>query len=181
MSRGSIQKLPFLALLFFLASSCVKDVDLDQYNEIVIPPTAAIDLIYFNLDPLDFTDSSGNLREAEDFLRLEFLDDDYIQDGLVRADFNFVFTNTFRQGFVATFNFLSESNSLQRAVKINIPPGSESDPAVVDYTEIVPQAEIGAIKRSIKLLVKIEMQSNAAPIEGKLELESKGYYKFEFK
>ena len=38
----------------FLCGSCFKEVDLDQASEIVIPPTAALDLIYFTLDLEDF-------------------------------------------------------------------------------------------------------------------------------
>lgn len=181
MSAGSITKMPFLALLLLLCSSCIKDVDLDQYNEIVIPPTAAIDLIYFTLDPEDFVDASGGNQKASDYVRLEFLDDDYIQDGLIRADFNFVFTNTFQQEFTAVFRFISENNSTQHSFAINVPPGTPDDPAVVNYTEIIPQSQIGVIRRSIKLEVQVEMQPNSAPVEGQLQLESKAFYKFEFK
>ena len=180
MSCGSIKKSSLFALLLLLFSSCVKDVDLDQYNEIVIPPTAAIDLIYFTLDPDEFTDASGNLQGANDFLRLEFLDDDYIQDGLVGADFNFVFINSFQQEFVTTFKFVSENNAVQHTVQINVPAGKVGEPAVVNYTEVIPRSQIDAIKRSIKLLVEVEMKANSAPLEGQLQLESKAYYKFEF-
>lgn len=181
MSAGSIKKLPFLAIFFFICSSCVKDVDLDQYNEIVIPPTAAIDLIYFTLEPEDFFDASGNAQKASDHVRLEFLDDDYIQDGLIRADFNFVFTNTFQQEFTTTFRFRSENNNTQHSFTIKVPAGTPGDPAVVNYTEIIPQSRIGSIRSSIKLVVDVEMQPNSAPVEGQLQLESKAFYKFEFK
>ncbi|MGB7843847.1 MAG: hypothetical protein WBL21_13710 [Salinimicrobium sp.] len=180
MSSGSIKKSCLFALLLLLFSSCVKDVDLDQYNEIVIPPTAAIDLIYFTLEPDDFADASGNLQKATDFLRLEFLDDDYIQDALIRADFNFVFINSFQQEFVTTFNFVSENNAVQHTVQINVPAGNVGEPAVVNFTEIVPRSQIDAIRKSIKLVVEVEMKANSAPLEGQLQLESKANYKFEF-
>ncbi len=162
MSSGTITKLPFLALFLFLCSSCVKDVDLDQYNEIVLPPTAAIDLVYFTLEPSDFVDTAGNLKKAGDVVRLEFLDDDYIQDGLMRADFNFVITNSFQQEFTASLKFLSESNAVQYSFKIHVPAGTPGQPAVVNYTEIVPESQINAIRKSIKLLAEVEMQPNNA-------------------
>lgn len=181
MSYGSITKLPLLALILLISTSCVKDVDLDQYNEIVIPPTAAIDLIYFTLEKEDFIDAAGNPKTANDNVRLEFLDDDYIQDGLMRADFNFVFTNSFQQQFTTTFKFLAENNSVQHSFKIDVPAGTAGSPATVNYTELIPESQINVIRRSIKLLVEIEMQPNSAPVEGELQLESKAFYKFEFK
>lgn len=181
MTFGSVKKLPLLALLFIVCSSCVKDVDLDQYNEIVIPPTAAIDLVYFTLESSDVSDASGNPKKVSDVVRLEFLDDDYIQDGLMRADFNIVFTNSFQQAFTTTFKFLSESNAVQHSFSINVPAGQPAVPAIINYTEVIPESQINAIRRSIKLLVEVEMQPNSEPVEGQLQLKSKAFYKFEFK
>ena len=164
----------------FLMLSCVKDVDINQFEEIVVPPTAALDLIYFNLAPSDFSDGAGGIKNVSDDVRLEFLDDDYIQDGLMQADFNFRFTNTFAQEFKVVMKFLSESNSEQHTINFHVPAGSTANPAILDYTERIDESQIGRIRRSIKLLVEVEMQPNSQPIEGTLQLESKAYYTFEF-
>ena len=160
--------------------SCVKDVDINQYEEIVVPPRAALDLVYFNLDPSDFSDGSGGIKKASDDVRLEFLDDDYIQDGLMEADFNFRFTNTFAQEFHVVMKFISESNSVQHTINFHVPAGSTASPAILDYTERIDESQISRIRRSIRLLVEVEMLPNSQPIEGELQLESKAYYTFEF-
>lgn len=177
--KKKIPKIAFLTLLFLIFPSCVKDVDMEQYKEISIPPTAAIDLVYFTLTPPDFG-ASGQIAPV-DAVRLEFLDDDYIQESLMRANFNFRFTNSFPQPFTATIQFRSESGSVLHTVVIEIPSGGTTNPAVVDFTEIVNESQITRIRRSIEMRVKVEMHPNAAEIEGELQLQSKAFYTFEFR
>lgn len=168
--------------VFILVTSCVKDIDIDQAQEIVIPPSVALDLVYFTLDPSDFVQSSASGPfVARDEVRLEFLDDEYIRDGLVRADYNFVFINSFPQTFRATFTFLSENNSVRYRVSFDVPAGSASTPATIDYTEIIDIDEIDAIRRSIKMRMQIEGMPNEEAFEGQLQLKSKAFYNFEFK
>ena len=168
----------FLISCFFL-SSCIKDIDVDQFDEIVIPPSVEMDLVYFRLEPEDFLESSGSKKTATDALRLEFLDDDYIQTGLKSAEFNTFFINKFDQPLTATFKFLSEGRTLQHSFSVDIPAGSEEEPTVINYTEIIPEAQIEKIRRSIWLVTEVEVFGEV-PTTGKLILESKGLYKFEF-
>lgn len=178
-SYKNLLRITFLTLLLF-CTSCVKDVDMDQAEEIVIPPTAAIDLIYFDLTVEELsTGSGGNLR-AEDETRLDFLDDDYIQDGLMRADFNFRFTNSFQNSFSVNFLFRTESNAITHQIRVDVPAGTTASPAIIDFTEII-DSEINRIKRSIKVSAQIDMQEALISGEGNLKLQSKGIYYFEFK
>ncbi|NJW53936.1 hypothetical protein HC175_13520 [Salinimicrobium sp. CDJ15-91] len=171
-------KILFLPLIL-LATSCVKDVDLDQVEEIIIPPEAAIDLVYFTLKSEDFTGAGKNALRAADVTRLDFLDDDYIQNNLVRADFNFRFTNTFHREFVAVIRFLSEGNAVQHELLIPIPAGTDASAAIVDYTEIINEDQIGKVRRSIKLSIEITTH-NGPFVDGELSLESRGFYYFNF-
>lgn len=177
--KKSLLKISFLTLLL-LNYSCVKDVDLDQYEEIILTPEAALDLIFFTITNDDFTNTSGGEATAGDETRLDFLDDDYIQNDLVRADFNFRFTNTFQSPLTATIRFLSPSNAVQHTIVIPVPPGSAGDPSTVDYTETIFEDQIGKIRRSIKVSVEITRHDPIA-VDGSLQLESKGFYYFEFR
>ena len=172
----------FMLSFFVLLASCVRDVDVDQAREIVIPPTVAIDLVYFTIDPSHFhTVGSTGIMRARDEVRLEFLDDDYIQDGLVRADFNFRYTNTFSQSFRNKITFLSESNRAMHVIKFEIPAGNPDDANIINYTEIIPEEDIEAIRRSIKMVIEIETEPNFEVTEGELQLKSRAFLEFEFK
>lgn len=167
---------------FVLLASCVRDVDVDQAREIVIPPTVVVDLVYFTINSSHFQETgSTGIRRAKDEVRLEFLDDDYIQDGLVRADFNFRYSNTFSQSFKNKVTFLSESNRVMHVINFEIPAGSPEDANIINYTEIIPEEDINAIRRSIKMLVEIETEPNSELTEGRLQLQSRAFLEFEFK
>lgn len=176
--KNYLSKIAFLTLLL-ACSSCVKDVDMDQYDEIILSPEAAVDLIFFDLTAEVFTEGSGSGQTASDETRLDFLDDDYIQNNLVRADFNFRFTNSFQSPLTATISLISPGNSVQHTIIIPIPPGSPGEPATVDYTEIITEAQIYRVRRSIKMSVAITRHDPMA-VEGSLHLASKGFYYFEF-
>lgn len=180
LSLKSLFRFPVM-LVLVLFTSCVRDVDVDQAREIVIPPTAAIDLVYFSLNSSKFQDEGDNVLRAVDETRLEFLDDDYIRDGLTRADFNFRYTNTFEHTITNTIEFLSENNQVRHTIKFDIPGGSNEDPNSINYTEIIKEDKIGAIRNSIKMRVKLEMNSPSGGPEGELQLKSRAYYTFEFR
>jgi hypothetical protein len=171
-------KIAFLALLL-TNFSCVKDVDLDQYEEIVLAPEAAIDLVFFTIAADDFTSTGGGETTARDETRLDFLDDDYIQTSLVRADFNFKFHNTFQSPLTATIRFLSPSNSVQHTIVVPIPQGDSGNSGTVDFTESIFEDQINRIRRSIKVSIEIT-RHDSTTTEGTLKLESKGFYYFEF-
>jgi|SRR5690606_9821997 len=165
----------------FLCASCFKEVDLDQASEIVIPPTAALDLIYFTLDLEDFhpLNTSGP-KMAGDVVRLEFLDDDYIQNGLVKADLNFIYYNTFTNPIRSELIFLSENNREQYRISFTIPGGSPESPGVVNFTEVIQGEDLEDFKRAIKLRVELEMFSGTNEKGGELQLKSKAFLNLEF-
>lgn len=169
----------FPVLLLF--ASCFKDVDLDQAKDLVIPPTAAIDLVYFTLELTDFhPQNTTGPKMASDVVRLEFLDDDYIQDGLVRADLNFIYYNSFVNPIRSELVFLSDNDREQYRIQFTIPGGSAEAPGVVNFTEIIQGEDLEKFKNSIALRVELEMFSGANERGGKLQLKSKAFLNFEF-
>ncbi len=176
--KTNLLKIAILPVIFLMVS-CVKDVDIDQYEEVVFTPEAAIDLVYFTLTAEDFSAAGNGTIQAADATRLDFLDDDYIQTGLLRAEFNYRFNNSFQKDVTAHIRFLSGSNRVQHSVVINIPAGNETSPAIIDYTEIINEDQIQKIKRSIKMSVEITMQ-DVPVMEGELQMKSKAFYYFEF-
>ena len=167
--------------VLILGTSCVKDIDLDQASEIVVSPTAAIDLVYFTIALEDFspTGTTGP-KMAGDVVRLEFLDDDYIQNDLSRADLNFVYYNSFTNPVRSDLIFLSEGEREQYRISFTIPGGSPAAPGVINYTEIIQGEDLEDFKNSIKLRVELEMFSGPVQEGGELQLKSKAFLKFDF-
>lgn len=171
------------AFLIFMGSvSCIKDVDFDQAGDITMQPEIQTDLLIFEIDQKDFIDPVTNqLRQViRDTVRLEFLDDSYIQDDLEQVEFSFKYRNTFPQSFSNKIIFLSENNRVQHRVDFLIAAGSPGDPAVTEKIDLIGPDRIQIIKRSIKMVVEIEVMPNDQAFTGKLNFESKGLFSFQF-
>lgn len=183
MSCFKLFRIPALLGAFgLLLTSCFKDVDFEQAQDIQLTPDLEADLLFYKLNEIDFFDSETNAFTPiiRDTVRLEFLDDDYIQDGLMYAEFRFKHENKFPYLIKSSIRFLSENDRTQFSVNYDIPPGSIDSIAVVDTLHVMETNEIGKVRRSIKMLVELELIDDGKDIEGELEFSSKGLFKFEF-
>lgn len=108
MSFSKIITRNLLLILFSLGlTSCVKDVDLDQAKDISLTPKLQVDLLIFDVNEDNFVDPITNqpISIIRDEVRLEFLDDSYIQDDLMEVEFKFKYINTFPQTFSSRISF----------------------------------------------------------------------------
>ena len=84
-----------LPLLFFINLSCVSGIDYEQTEPITITPTLEVSLVYTSLVASDFLDDlDAEVPFLTDSVVLEAISDDFINDYLVRADFNIEITNS---------------------------------------------------------------------------------------
>lgn len=182
----SFKKLFNLCILLMLFSvvmiSCVKDVDLDQTEEIALTPDLQVSLLVFDVTQVDFIDVINNefTPIIRDTVRLEFLDDSYIQDDLATVEFSYKYTNSFPQKFRNKISFLSEENAVQHFVSFDIEKGNKNNPVVTNWVDFIENERIDVIKNSIKMVVEIEVLPDSNDFEGKLDFESKGLFSFEF-
>lgn len=180
-----VKHIPLLFLVVLMAfgtTSCVKDVDFNQAGDIALRPNIQTDLIIFDVDEKDFIDEDKNQQKTgiSDAVRLEFLDDSYIQQNLQEVEFSFRYTNSFPQAFYTRILFLSETNSKQHEVSFFVGAGSIGNPAVTEKIEMINEENIKVIKRSIKMVVEIVPLPSDEPFNGELIFESKGFFSFEF-
>lgn len=182
MHLRKILPLAWVLLLASGISSCVKDIDFDQAGDISLQPKIQADLLIFEIDEKDFIDPDTNRQRLtiSDTVRLEFLDDDYVQKDLEMVEFSFKYRNTFPQAFANRILFLSENNQLQHEVIFETTPGNAGRPIVTEIVETIEPAKIHVIKRSIKMVVEIRAITNSAPFTGTLNFESKGLFSFQF-
>ncbi|TBW27421.1 hypothetical protein [Gramella sp. KN1008] len=162
--------------------SCFKDVDFGQAKDIELTPDLDVDLLFYQLNENDFLDSETNAYSPviRDTVRLEFLDDDYIQDGLMYAEFHFRHENSFPNEIKSKIRFLNNNGREQFSVNYTIPAGATDSIAVMDTIHVMEGSNIVKVRRSIQMLVELEMIDGGKDIEGKLDFSSKGLFKFEF-
>ncbi|HSP12468.1 MAG TPA: hypothetical protein VLO29_08060 [Salegentibacter sp.] len=171
-----------LCLAFCLViTGCVKDIDLDQAEEISLSPDIDVDLLIYDVEEDYFQSVTGAFQPViRDTVRLEFLDDDYIQKDLAEVEFYFKHINTFPQSFSNTIKFLSNAGSEQIVIRYEVAPGSANNPVETDYTELIEENRINLIRNSIQMVVELEAHPNSEEFKGKLEFASSGLFKFEF-
>lgn len=176
--RILITSLVFAVLL----SSCFKDVDLGQAENIQLTPDVEIDLLYYQLNESDFIDSQTTTFTPliRDTVRLEFLDDDYIQDGLVSAAFRFKHENSFLSPIASRIRFLDKNARQQFTVDYIIPAGTTAAPAILDTVYVREGSAINQVKRSIQVVLELDLMNSGENIKGELDFSSKGLFKFEF-
>lgn len=176
-------KIPLFALaLSFVFISCFKDVDFGQAEDIKLSPDLEVDLLFYELNENDFLDSETNAYSPviRDTVRLEFLNDDYIQDGLMHAELRFRHENRFPYQVKSKIKFLSNSGQEQFNVSYDIPPGSIASPGIIDTIHVMQGADIVKMRRSIQMVTKLEIVDAAKGLEGELDFSSKGLFRFEF-
>lgn len=178
-----VKKLSLLAILATAFLACVKDVDINQKDDIVLSPATDVDLVIYDLDEGDFKDSgTGALKIfISDKVRLEFLDDDYIQKDLTSVKFFFKHENKFPREIESRIRFLSETNQEQFSINYTIPAGSSNKPKIIERTKKIEDDSIQLVRRSIKMVVELEVQPGGSTFQGELDFASKGLFRFDFK
>ena len=177
-----INKLLLCLALCMVGTGCVKDIDLDQADQISLSPDLDVDLLIYDISEEYFFKSENNVFQPiiRDTVRLEFLDDDYIQKDLTEVEFYFKHTNSFPQRFSNTIKFLSNSGSEQIVIQYEIAPGSTNNPVETDHTELIEENRIHLIRNSIQMVVELEAHPNSEEFKGKLKFASNGLFKFDF-
>ncbi len=157
-------------------------MDFSQASDIKLTPDLEADILVYQLNLNDFIDSQTGAYTPviRDTVRLEFLDDDYVQEGLMYAAFRFRHKNSFSQPILSKIKFLSNSNQTQFSVNYEIPAGTKATPGIVDTLYVVEGADIVKVRRSIQMVLELEMIGGGKDIGGELDFLSKGLFKFEF-
>ncbi|WP_037319179.1 hypothetical protein [Salegentibacter sp. Hel_I_6] len=168
--------------LSFLLVGCAKDIDLNQREDITLGPDIQIDLLIYNINQTQFVDTiTGALKtRISDTVRLEFLDDDYIQNDLSSVEFYFRHINTFPREIESEIRFLSETNSEQFSINYTIKPGASANPVMTDQYELIEEDRINLVRRSIKMVVELEVPPGSETFKGELDFASKGLFSFDF-
>lgn len=174
----------FIYLLFiFTLSSCVRDTDFSQAEEVTLTPVVDLNFIFFNLNQNDFFDPSTNLERltVTDTTEIRFLDDSGIQESLKRAEFTFKYTNSFAQNIETTYQFLSQNNDTTYTTNAIISSGSINTPQTTTVIEIIEGPQIANLTQANKVVVSITLTEVNKNTQGVFNLKSKATYFLEIK
>ncbi len=167
--------------ILMMPIGCVRDLDLDQSDEIALQPKYDLDLFRLDLNQDSFVkDDVVQETEVHQTTHLDFINDQAVQKNLKQIDFDFITVNTFTQGFQAIFNFLDSDGNVTYSIEMNVPGSENGNPQDYVYRETLTGEALDAFKTSVDLDVAAFITLDSNPIEGNLKFKSKALFYFEF-
>ena len=156
--------------------ACVKDIDFDQTDDIILSPVVALDFIFFNINSENFSDISPTNLIVTDTTSFDFLNEDFLVDNLIKADFYFKNTNSLPSQLITQYQFLDENNDLHYEIIIPVNSGSLSNPVITEHIEIIEEGTIVNLTMADKVVVNVKAPSPLDNLGGILNLQSKTTY-----
>lgn len=171
----------FLFLLTGLFLGCSEQVDFDQANEVSLTSTQDIDLVYFTLSQDTFVDGTGQLQQTGvvEAVKLDFLDDPFFQNHLIKIVFAFKMTNTFPQDLTAVIKFNDSTGVTRESIALEAAGSPDGTEVISEYEVVKEGAAIDNITNADNVLVEYYLNTDGSPIVGSLTFESKAAYTVE--
>lgn len=176
MKQISKYKILILALnLIFFA--CTKDVDFNQINDLEISPVIESSLVFFDEPANRFLENENEVLITQDFIMVDFFDDEFVVDNLVRTDLVFETENSINRRFDLQIDFFDNSGQLQHSFSITQEPLSNNN-----YTEVFEDDALDALKNTTVIVFTLRLSSGNPAINettpGSIKLKSKAVFYF---
>lgn len=170
-------------LFSMLLFSCVRDTDFGQAEEVTLTPTVELNLIHFDLDAGEFFDTNTGLPRlsVSDTVEIRFLDDVETQESLVRADFEFEFTNSIPRTFDVDLVFTTDGGEPTYATTTTVAAGTPEAPVETVFVEVIEGNSIQQLTLANKMAMTLTIPSADPDLQGVLSLQSKTTYYLEIK
>ncbi|MBC8755788.1 hypothetical protein H2O64_14015 [Kordia sp. YSTF-M3] len=151
-------------LLLLIVTSCVKDVDFDQVDDISISPVLESSLIFFDFPASEFEEPTGTaIVTVGDDLELDVFNDEFLRDNLIKAEFFFEITNSIDRSFRADIIMYDENDQITYAFAIDVTPNGNTE-VITTHTELFEDALLEQLKNTIRLELVLNMFPSASGI-----------------
>ncbi len=176
------KKTIFIRLLLLVISlttmSCVKDVDFDQTDEIVLTPVFEADFIYSKINTEDIIDIPTNtvIPVVRDTIAFDLLSTDVATENLERIELFFDFENTIERNIDFTFIFTGSDFAPLHSFTVTANMGTNATPVETEETEIFDQNLINTLSNATKIITEMRVANTTGSLQGELEVKSKATY-----
>lgn len=163
-----------LNLTFF---ACTKDVDFNQINDLEVTPALEASLVFFDEPANRFLENGNEVSITQDFIIIDFFNNGFIEDNLVKAEFVFETENSIDRRFDLQIDFLDSSGQQQYSFSITQQPLSNNS-----YIEVFEDDALDALKRTTVIIFTLRLSSGSTPItettQESIKLKSKAVFYF---
>lgn len=175
--------IPIIFLL--ITASCVKDVDFEQAENLAISPVLESSLIFFNFSAPEFQEPTGTALVIEqDELELDFFNEEFIRDNLVKAEFFFEVTSSIDRTFHIEISMFDMAGNATNTFDISITSDGNNETQVI-HRELFEGATLDQLKNTTQMKVILTMfpHDSGIPLDdtstGNLKMRSKATLFFE--
>ena len=157
-----------------MVCSCVEEIDFNQTKDFQIRPVLESSLIFFDEPANSFLDNGTDITVIQDFIIIDFFNDEFIVDNLDKAEFKFETVNTINRAFELQVD-LFNSNQLEHSFTIFQEASSNNSENSTSYIETFEGNTLQALKRTNVLVFTLRVLPGS-PINdntlGKINLKS---------
>ncbi len=172
-----------LVLLTLSIASCVRDLDFDQAENIVLEPAIELDLLYFNFEGSAFFNDifEDEIITVRDTISVDFLSGSDTKNVLRRVELYFEFENSIPRNFDIAFEFYSRNNELVYVMNTLVVAGSISNPRKTLLIQNIESQNLEQLTKAVNLVAVVTILSSEQELIGTLSLKSKASYFLEIK
>ncbi|KAA1245699.1 hypothetical protein [Aquimarina sp. RZ0] len=173
-----------------LSASCVKDLDFDQIEEVVLTPVFELDFIFSEFDMNDFvpdglpTDTEFDVprEQLRDTVNYDLVGSDFAVDNLDRIELTFEVRNTIQREFTIQFQFLTDADQpIGELYTIPIQAGlGEGTAPVISFSVpnpiVLDNATLNELSQAQKIATEVIIPTLNTDLRGVLHIRSKASY-----
>ena len=173
---------PLFLSVFLICSSCSKQLDFSQIEDLSLAPIVESSLVFFTLNQFDFFDEINSIEVTSpinDVTGFSILQSKFVQNNLIEVDFHIEVRNQFDRDFNVSVVFLDAENVITYALT---PIVINKNTQNFSYNESIPITGNQDFLRATKIQVSIELSPSSdgavldPSIEQKLEFKSSGTF-----
>ncbi|MCL5129084.1 hypothetical protein [Algibacter sp. L4_22] len=151
MIKNIKSKISLLLVMGLIVMSCTEAIDLDQVNDLVLTPAVEASLVYFDEPASRFIDSGANASTIQDFISVEFFNDQFIADNLEKAEFVFETKNTINRIFELQVDFLDDTGTVRHTIIVNEDAAPDNTDSTTTYIEVFEGSSLTALKQTVTI------------------------------
>lgn len=169
----------FLMLLMLIGFNCTKPIDLNQVNDLVLEPVIESSLIFYKATANDFFLGGNEETTVEDFIEIDFFNNSFVQDNLIKTEFVFNIENSINRAYQLHVDFLDARGQLLEGFTVNTDASATNEILKTTHTEVFEGEVLQRIKRTRILVFTLVMLPGEAINEntaGEISVQSKGIF-----
>lgn len=173
----NIKKYFCLGVVLLLMFNCTRPVDFNQADDLVLEPVLESSLVFYTASAEDFFVGGSEQSTAEDFAEIDFFNNSFIQDHLIKVEFVFQIENSINRAYRLSVSFLDTNGQILETFDVNTEASSNNQVIPSEHIETFEDVSLQRVKQTRVLVFSLTMLPGTPINEntpGVISVKSKG-------